>query len=371
MSFIGGLFGASGNSGAGMGQGTVVDTASPGQATDLYNQSQDSIRQQQNFVNALNAQGGLGNQASVYNQQQGLANQLQQQANGQGPNPAQAQLANNTGQNIAGQAALMAGQRGTQANTGLLARQIGQQGAGIQQQAAGQAAVLGAQQQLAAQQQLQQQQGMLGNMANAQVGQQAQGIGNLNQFTQSEQQNVLNSIAQRNATRAGLQSNINNANAGIQAKNQAGQFGMAGQLFNSGSNMLSGIGGAGGVDVAGAVGSGAGAVGTGLGEGAGAVGAGAEAAGPAAAVLAAHGGMIDGPSSMAGRHLKGSSERNYSRGGHVDGHAKVKGDSYSNDTVHALLSPGEIVVPRSEVSKGPDAAAKFVAAIMARHGKAK
>jgi TP901 family phage tail tape measure protein len=42
----------------------------------------------------------------------------------------------------------------------------------------------------------------------------------------------------------------------------------------------------------------------------------------------------------------------FAQGGIVGGKAKVKGDSPLNDTVPALLSPGEIVVPRSVVSKG-------------------
>jgi len=43
-------------------------------------------------------------------------------------------------------------------------------------------------------------------------------------------------------------------------------------------------------------------------------------------------------------------------------------DSESYDTVHAMLSPGEIVVPRSITQKGdaPDRAAKFVAEIQKR-----
>jgi hypothetical protein len=57
-------------------------------------------------------------------------------------------------------------------------------------------------------------------------------------------------------------------------------------------------------------------------------------------------------------------------GGHVPGKAKHAGDNYKNDTVKALLSPGEIVLPRSVVT-GPNApakAAKFVAAILAKQG---
>src|ERR1019366_4008040 len=40
-------------------------------------------------------------------------------------------------------------------------------------------------------------------------------------------------------------------------------------------------------------------------------------------------------------------------GGHVGGEAKVAGDSETNDTVPALLSPGELVIPRSVPKDGP------------------
>ncbi len=42
----------------------------------------------------------------------------------------------------------------------------------------------------------------------------------------------------------------------------------------------------------------------------------------------------------------------FAKGGIVDGKARVKGDSPLNDTVPAMLSPGEIVVPRSIVDSG-------------------
>jgi hypothetical protein len=49
------------------------------------------------------------------------------------------------------------------------------------------------------------------------------------------------------------------------------------------------------------------------------------------------------------------------KGGTVPGKAQVPGDSEKNDIVPALLSPGEIVVPRTVVNKGSKAVAKFVA----------
>jgi hypothetical protein len=47
-------------------------------------------------------------------------------------------------------------------------------------------------------------------------------------------------------------------------------------------------------------------------------------------------------------------------GGHVPGQAEVEGDSLANDKVPAMLSPGEVVVPRTVIGHGPVAAAYFV-----------
>jgi len=49
------------------------------------------------------------------------------------------------------------------------------------------------------------------------------------------------------------------------------------------------------------------------------------------------------------------------KGGTVPGKAPIAGDSEKNDIVPALLSPGEVVVPRTVVNKGSKAIAKFVA----------
>lgn len=50
----------------------------------------------------------------------------------------------------------------------------------------------------------------------------------------------------------------------------------------------------------------------------------------------------------------------FAEGGQVPGRARIPGDSLLNDTVPALLSPGEIVLPRSVVEGGPDAITKFL-----------
>ena len=57
---------------------------------------------------------------------------------------------------------------------------------------------------------------------------------------------------------------------------------------------------------------------------------------------------------------------NFDEGGSVPGHARVPGDSQQNDTVHARLSPGEIVVPRS-IAPHPEAVKRFVQHLA--HGK--
>jgi hypothetical protein len=411
MSFIGDLF----SSGSGMGYNTAAQlnpafypqaaqlapVTSQEQVNGSYLASQGGLNQQQAFLNALQAQNGIGNQSSVFAQQQGLANQLGQQAQGQGPNPALAQLSNTTGQNVSNQASLMASQRGASANTGLIARQAAQQGAGVQQQAAGQAAVMRAQQQLAAQQQLQAQQAQMAGLSTQQVGQQAGASQVYNQALQGQQQMLLNALSQHNQANVGMQGNINSANAGIQQSLISGQAGIAGVNAQAQGNLIGGtIGGAG------------------------------------AAMMAAHGGMVkgyaeggevSGPQSFAGKFLKGfgssfqsdqppmfqagqtmgkglgmgmnslfspqpedqsiipqnqyatafsrggMSSKNLKSGGKVPGQAKVSGDNLKNDTVPAMLSPKEIVIPRSITMSedAPEKAAKFVAAILAREGMRK
>jgi len=328
----------------------LINPTSIDQTNNAYTNTQMDASQQQALLNALRHQGGIQNQSNVYDQQQALANQLQGVANGTGPNPAQAQLANSTGNNIAAQSALMAGQRGAGANVGLLARQIGQQGANINQQSAGQAAALQAQQQLGAMGALQQQQGMLGNLATQQVGQQSGALQNLNAMDQNEQNMLLNSVAQQNNSRVGNQNSINAANA-------------------SSNDVLYKLGGA---ALGGALG------GAGVGTMVSSVLPGDTIHSPVSNGGFAQGGIVDGPISIAGKHLKGfakggpvSGTMLAAHGKQVPGKAAVKGNSLKNDTVPAMLSPGEIVIPRNVVNSkdAPDQAARFVAAVLAKKGK--
>lgn len=208
-------------------QGQAAQTqagTNAGQLNTAYTGTQNALAAQQ----ALQSQAATGG-TQGFASQNALAAQLQAQANGQGPNVAQNQLNQATGANVANQAALMAGQRGSSANVGLLARQNAQQGAGIQQQAAGQAATLGAQQQIAAQQNL-------ANLAATQVGQAGQATSGLTQAQQGEQSILQNANSSYNNAITGMQSNINNVNAQTAAGNQGGGSGLGG--------IVGGIGGA-------------------------------------------------------------------------------------------------------------------------------
>lgn len=184
----------------------LINPATQGQGEQAFNQ-QMQLSQQLQGQNPQALQGQL----------QALQG-LQGLASGTGPNPAQNQLNQSTGANVANQAALMAGQRGSSANPALMARQIAMQGAATQQQGAGQAATLGAQQQLAGIQGLGQQSGnMLGQSFNANQG-------------------VLGAINNQNQANLTNQGNVNNVNATVAAGNQAkngGIFGGVGGLIGS------------------------------------------------------------------------------------------------------------------------------------------
>lgn len=303
-----------------------IEGATQEQADKSYGNTEQGLQQQQAFMQALQGQNGIQNQSDVYNM-------LAMQAAGQGPNPAQMALNNATGQNVANQAALMAGQRGANANAGLIARQAAMQGGAIQQQAAGQGALMQAQQQQAAM-------NAMGGIA----GQQVQNLGGAtNAYSQSalaQQQNLLNSISNQNDARvraAGGVDSVNQANA--KAENAA-----TGSMINAAGGMMGTMATKSPTtpttpkyDYSGADGMGGGIK------------------------QLAHGGAVSsGPQSALGKALA------LQGGGKVPGQAKVAGDSLKNDTVDAKLSPGEIVLPRTVVQKGPKAAAEFVAAIQAR-----
>lgn len=355
----------------------IVDPVTGEQLSQAADNTQSGLNQQQAFVDALKAQGGIQNQSNVYNQFQDIAA-------GKGPNPAQAALNQATGANVANQAALMAGQRGTAANTGMLARQAAMQGGNIQQQAAGQGATMQAQQSLSAL-------GAAGNIAGQQVQNQAGALQNYNQFAQNNQGQLLNARTQYNNQITGAQSDVNKGNLAQQQMNNQQQ----GAVMNAGGSLLAMQAkgwGKDGMDVSGM-------------SGANTTQGGGKTAMPTpqapqqlpasnsqGTVASAEGGEIEKPSgSMASRHFA-QVKRAFAAGGQVPkaaldmkpvtgpelaakgalvpGKAKHAGDNYSNDVVPARLSPGEIVLPLS-VTKSEDpvaAAARFVAAIMAKKG---
>jgi len=476
MGGIGGLFGTSGGAaGTGFkapGQTDIVAPISYNQALQSYNSNANAINNQYALLQALqnqnglalqnNSTGGLANQAAqmarangvgtqqsalaglqgLAAQQQGTLGQYQNIAAGRGPNPAQAMLNQQTGQNTANQAALMAGQRGASQNVGLMARQASQQGAANQQQAVGQAATMQANQSLAAlQAQTAQQQAMgntqqqIANLGTSQVAQQqaaqqayanqanalaGQQIGAMNtnvQANQAQEQALLNSINNTNNQKVGMQSNVNNANAGLASTQMQGQQGIIG-------GVMSGIGSALGLAKGGEVkmadggdptasmdttassanpnnmaqssfgkflqgynnsfsapaagNPGAEALRKGFsfaGKGVGSLlKSPTTAASPAGAMAGPDIADMAGPAMLAVAAKGGMAKRvDYTGGGNVKAKspqekAVKKGDSYANDKISAKLSEGEIVIPRS-VTQGKDpvrGAADFVAKVLAK-----
>lgn len=70
-------------------------------------------------------------------------------------------------------------------------------------------------------------------------------------------------------------------------------------------------------------------------------------------------GLIGAGVGAAGNAAASAPVYNFDEGGSVPGHAIVPGDSSKNDVIHARLSPGEIVVPRS-IAPHPEAVKRFV-----------
>jgi hypothetical protein len=318
--FIGNLL--SGGMGAGFqAQGAnILNPTTTAQANQANNLALNPLQSQIAFANAVGAQNGLGNLSNVYNQYQGIAN-------GTGPNPAQAMLQQATGQNNAAQAALMAGQRGASQNAGLIARQAGQQGAANEQNMISQGANMQAQQSLNAL-------GAMGNIAGQQVGFQQGALTGANQAAQGYQQNILGSIANQNNANVNMQGNINSTNAGVAAHNADTQ----GKIFGGITNAL-------------------GSAATMLADG-GAVGA------PAASHVHQYfnGYAVGGPvNPLVGEAYAHSMQP-------VPGTAFQQGDSAKNDTVPAMLSPGEIIIPRSH-AMDPMKAAAFAHAVSLKMSK--
>ena len=329
----------------------LTQAAQPGlnQYNNATTNAQGGISQQQALVNALAAQNGVQNQSDVYNQLQGVAN-------GTGANPALAQLNQSTGQNVQNQAALMAGQRGAGTNAGLIARQAAQQGASTQQQSAGQAATLQAQQSLNALSQM-------GSLSTSQVNQQQSGLNSLNSQLSNQQNSALN---------------YTNALGGLSSQQNAQQLGLS-QAQTQQANARTGMWG----NILGSAASAAMANGGQV--------ANSQTAAPIlkenykgksrlGSALYAKGGKISVMVSP-GEHILTPAQAKKAEAGkanpmkskEVKGKAAVGGavNDYANDNVPMRLSPGSVVLPRSVTKSehSKEKAEKFVQALKSKKGK--
>lgn len=274
----------------------------PGQLEQTYQQQQDAMQRMAEFAAAV-APGGAQGLAA----QQALSGQLAAMGRGEGPSPATALLQQQAGQIGAQQAALAASQRGASQNVGLIGRQAGQAGMQAQQQAASQAAIQRQAEQLSAIQQLQ-------ALSGQQVAQQQAGTGMYGESALRAQQQALTAQAQQEEQRTAMARQQESTRGDILGST----LGFAGKMLGK-----------------------------------------------------ADGGLIDQ------NDQRPQEEREFdiveflnavkpmAHGEKVPGKAKVEGDSYSNDTVPALLSPGEIVVPRS-AAKNPEKAAAFAKSVAMR-----
>lgn len=238
-------------------------------------------------------QTALQNQKNVFNSEWAQSNSIYD--NFQSPNavnPAQAQYIQNT-QNLAQQQATQNAQNRAM-NPGAAARLSGQQAVAGGQQAAGQASI-----------------NQMNQMA---MGQEMQN--NLLATMGGQAYNQAANIAQN-------QQAVNGINSGVAAGNQAQNGKIVGGLMNA-----------------------AGAAATG----------GMSALAPAAMGAMSGGGgapvPMSGPNLGVNYNLMGAAKGGFigelmKQGGRVPGQAKVPGDSPKNDTVHAMLSPDELVVKRS------------------------
>lgn len=310
---------------------------------------------EQNLLPAISTGQGIfenqiGRANQILGQQGDLASQLRAQSMGEGPNIAALQLKQATDRNAAQAAGQIASQRGM--NPALAARLIAQNQAAANQQAAGQAGLLRAQQQLAAQ-------GQLANVYGQQAGQTLQAGSIANQNLGINQQ----ALAQQNADIVKARGEADRINAEM-AKQRAEQSqGVIGGL-------MSGIGtlGASLLKPAASVATGGASNILSMGskplmiayEGGEAdpykkaaetisKSVSPEAASAFAKAFKAHGGPIE----------------DFRDGGHVPGKGILPGDHPENDTVPAMLSPKEVVLPRSVTmaDDAPDRAKAFMMAL--------
>jgi hypothetical protein len=287
-----------------------LDPSAAGTMTDL---------EKANYYDYMSRVQGQGQ--NVYGQQQSLIAALQAKAEGRGgPSIAEMQLQQSLNANRQDAARTLAG-AGRGINPALARRLLMQQQGTLNQTAAGQAAILRAQEQQAAQT-------ALGNTLQGVAGTQAGLYGQAGQLGLNQAKSVAELSEAQKAR--DVQVALANQKAAQVASGQASEQTTARDATNA--KMVG--------DVAGEVAKGAGT------------------AGAAAIAAAADGGII---------------RRRYAEGGRVKAAmgSLQKMDNEKNDVVPAMLSPGEIVLPRSIVNapNAPVAAAKFVEALLANKNK--
>lgn len=382
----------------------ILGTSNDSVIRKPVNQFQATSPAEAGTISTANTQasGGAGPASGTIARQSLLSDQLQAAANGQGPNPALEQLKQTTQNNINSAAGQVASARGI--NPALAARMAVDSAGGANQQAAGQAATLSAEQQIAARDALARN---LAATGSAQLGQQATGV------------QALGTAGGLNLGAQGLNANVASQNANLDLESQKAQAGIAGQNAQTNAGLVGGLmNGVGGY--------------LGLAEG----GVVPKAGGPLSEYLASLHGLADGgavkpeaeekPAENVKRPLPANSspsiyDAKAKIGGHnaqldaalngegmahggkvpvrlspqevvvpptlakrpdaaaryvasgagkVPGKAKVEGDSPKNDTVSATLTPGSVVIPR-HITQGPNAAersASFVASVLKRSG---
>ena len=315
------------------------------------------------FLNAANQ--AQANQASNYANQGQLAQMLMAQAQGQGPNPAQQMLNQQTNQNNQQNAGLIASQKGI--NPAQAARFAAQNAASSNQSAAGQGALMGAQQQLAAQSSLGSVYGQMGNqnLQNQQINTQAVTAGNQANAAASAQNAAANQ-----GTASGFLGSTGSAGMKLAGFAHGGMIPMyadggqapapasTGMSFDTGASnkiaqMLMAQAGvpvyASGVNF----------------------GNHPAAAAPAPKPTAPPQQIWLAPSQFGARPAAPQQMPMFAQGAIVPGTANKAGNSYANDTVPAMLSPGEVVLPRSvtESDDAPELAKEFVQHIKRMNAK--
>lgn len=257
---------------------------------------------------ALGRYDPLAQQNQERGQQQQLIGNLFGTMNGQTPSVAQQQLQQTTQGNVANAYAMAQSGRYNPA----AARMAANNAASVNQQAAGQGALLRAQE-------TQNAQGMLGNVLGGARAQDQGLYGTLNQTALG----YLN--GQQNLNAQQMQANMSRQQMEQQGFAGAQQNAVGGKLLNAAAGVAGGM-------------AGMGAFGGGGGGGA--------------------------PQQPQYQGYSVAPQLMHAKGGEVPGYAKG-GDSLKNDTVPALLSPGEVVLPRSITLKedAPEKARLFVEAI--------